>query len=677
MTDLLSHLRTVPFFKHTGQEQLLRIAKASRTRRCAAGETILREGEPADAFYLVVSGDVRVFTLKGDGEPIVLARLTDGGFFGEQAFSLSVSPRRTASAQALKATELLEIPRRVLLTLHAQNREMTELLEQQFSRYISDKMDKLTEGRGTLRFSGVEKQVRRLAKREVLYRQGAPARDVYLLSFGSVELRKHDQQLQCIGKTDLGVGEMFGNEVLADDRRYRASAVARQESEVIVMPAQRMGDYLAGLSSVFQPQQDQDGLGSFHFSGRTLQFRGQHEGLPTVVTLFLHTDGREVSCHRAVQADLLHVNTLGVKPERTVSYRVESALRQLFLADGFVVGLHETGQWDDTAALLDVIHQKTAVPDEQLRRFEATGHLGSGAENKAASEEILCQCMRVRLDAIENLIKREICSIKQISEKTGAATVCGGCRPAILEMLGNDVWTPCKVVQTIHHNENVRSFQLRPLSGGRVAFIPGQHIILRALIGQVPVRRSYTLTGRPGEKHFEVTIKREEKGLFSNWLFGQDAQDLLLHVSGPFGDHCLTDANTPVICLGAGIGITPFLAFCRDLAQKKSPREMCLDYSARGRENFVFAEELAQIAAQTGMALTFRDTQRDRRLDEDVLQRLLDRYPDSDIYLCGPARFEAGLLEVLRKLGVPGEKIHIERFVQASQPPEQAQKEVA
>jgi CRP-like cAMP-binding protein len=64
----------------------------------AAGETILGEGDYGDRMYVVESGAVQVWAKAFDGSDIVLARLEQGAYFGEQA----ILPR---SIQRLKRLE--------------------------------------------------------------------------------------------------------------------------------------------------------------------------------------------------------------------------------------------------------------------------------------------------------------------------------------------------------------------------------------------------------------------------------------------------------------------------------------------------------------------------------------------------------------------------------------------
>lgn len=92
-------------------------ANASRTdgqvRNFAAGDIILREGEPGDAAYLVLDGEVEVMLQDRDsGENRVIGNITAPGIFGEMAL-IDRSPR-LATVRARCQTSCLIITESVL-----------------------------------------------------------------------------------------------------------------------------------------------------------------------------------------------------------------------------------------------------------------------------------------------------------------------------------------------------------------------------------------------------------------------------------------------------------------------------------------------------------------------------------------------------------------------------------
>ncbi|MGH7045346.1 MAG: ATP-binding cassette domain-containing protein [Stellaceae bacterium] len=91
-------LRAVDLFRALTPIQLTNVAEKMTKRRFAAGETIIREGEPGEEFYLISDGEVDV--MRADHE---VARLGRGDFFGEVAL-ISGEPRNAT----VLATEPLD-----------------------------------------------------------------------------------------------------------------------------------------------------------------------------------------------------------------------------------------------------------------------------------------------------------------------------------------------------------------------------------------------------------------------------------------------------------------------------------------------------------------------------------------------------------------------------------------
>lgn len=78
-------LAAIPLFADLEEDRLKALAGQFVTERYKAGETVLREGQPGQRFFIIVRGKVAAVS-KGYGEkPIVLEVLEDGDHFGEIA----------------------------------------------------------------------------------------------------------------------------------------------------------------------------------------------------------------------------------------------------------------------------------------------------------------------------------------------------------------------------------------------------------------------------------------------------------------------------------------------------------------------------------------------------------------------------------------------------------------
>jgi predicted acylesterase/phospholipase RssA/CRP-like cAMP-binding protein len=84
------------------------IATQLTPRSVAGGEVLIREGDPADALYLIAEGRVRVTSRRDDGATQVLAELGRGEIVGEMA--LVTDEPRSATVTAVRDSLVLELP---------------------------------------------------------------------------------------------------------------------------------------------------------------------------------------------------------------------------------------------------------------------------------------------------------------------------------------------------------------------------------------------------------------------------------------------------------------------------------------------------------------------------------------------------------------------------------------
>ena len=107
MSDVVLHdalricefLRPIELFKTLTPRQLTDVAEKMSKRHYAAGETIIRKGDPGEEFFLVSDGEVEISRADRD-----VASLGPGNFFGEVAL-ISGEPRN-ATVVAQKAVDV-------------------------------------------------------------------------------------------------------------------------------------------------------------------------------------------------------------------------------------------------------------------------------------------------------------------------------------------------------------------------------------------------------------------------------------------------------------------------------------------------------------------------------------------------------------------------------------------
>jgi CRP-like cAMP-binding protein len=90
-----------------GAEQLRCLAEENIDRVYAAGEQVIRQGDPGGSLFVVMAGRVEVTAADAGGTPVKLALLGAGDYFGEM--SLMTGAPRVATVTAVQETRLLEV----------------------------------------------------------------------------------------------------------------------------------------------------------------------------------------------------------------------------------------------------------------------------------------------------------------------------------------------------------------------------------------------------------------------------------------------------------------------------------------------------------------------------------------------------------------------------------------
>ncbi|HEY8170033.1 MAG TPA: ATP-binding protein [Candidatus Limnocylindria bacterium] len=104
---IVERLRVTPLFGGLEDAELTRLAELGEVVDLAPGELLIREGELADALYVVLDGELEVTKLAGTSE-IPLALVGPGALQGEIA--ALEGGRRLASVRASGEAEVLRIP---------------------------------------------------------------------------------------------------------------------------------------------------------------------------------------------------------------------------------------------------------------------------------------------------------------------------------------------------------------------------------------------------------------------------------------------------------------------------------------------------------------------------------------------------------------------------------------
>ena len=114
-TDVEAVLKVTPVFRRLAAPDLHTIARAATVRQYQKGQVIFEQDSPADAFYTIASGRVKIFKMLPTGKDLILEIFGTGDPLG--AIAAYDGRPFPASAAALEDTVCVVIPRATFFRL--------------------------------------------------------------------------------------------------------------------------------------------------------------------------------------------------------------------------------------------------------------------------------------------------------------------------------------------------------------------------------------------------------------------------------------------------------------------------------------------------------------------------------------------------------------------------------
>ena len=205
---------------------------------------------------------------------------------------------------------------------------------------------------------------------------------------------------------------------------------------------------------------------------------------------------------------------------------------------------------------------------------------------------------------------------------------------------------------------------------------PGQFVTVRIpsdLCGSVA--RCYSLCSSPlaGERP-AITVKRTQGGYASSWILDHVVAGTVLDVLPPAGTFCPGSLEGDFLLFAAGSGITPVMSILKSALAAGRGR-VVLVYANRDERSVIFGSLLGQLAADSGGRLVVVHWL-DSLLGLPSVAALagLTRpyaalYTSGEAFICGPDPYLAAVRSALAGLGVPGQRVHVERFLSLAENP--------
>ncbi|WP_097460612.1 ferredoxin reductase family protein [Mangrovitalea sediminis] len=136
---------------------------------------------------------------------------------------------------------------------------------------------------------------------------------------------------------------------------------------------------------------------------------------------------------------------------------------------------------------------------------------------------------------------------------------------------------------------------------------------------------------------------------------------LPVSVEGPYGCFDFADGQPRQIWVGAGIGITPFVARLKQLAGAPDEKAIDLFHTTADFEQAAI-DKLKADAEAAGVHLHLLVDSKDGRLDGETIRKAVPDWSSASLWFCGPPGFGKALRDDFIRHGLPPDRFHQELF---------------
>lgn len=211
---------------------------------------------------------------------------------------------------------------------------------------------------------------------------------------------------------------------------------------------------------------------------------------------------------------------------------------------------------------------------------------------------------------------------------------------------------------------NILDLAMRPVNR-RMMYEPGTFVFLRVpeLKGHEKELHPFSLTSSPVDRDLRLSIRMV--GDFTRHLALLEAGKHL-EVYGPFGGftpHRFAHFRR-LVCIGSGIGITPFLGMLAFELSNRDFRRIWLYYVVRNDEDAVYDAEISEsyLSADSYIDYILWPTARRGRITAAAVASEVAPLDNYAVMLCGQLSFVSDLARQFRALGIPSDRIITEEF---------------
>ncbi len=366
--EIARRLKFLALFNACTPDELNKISLLSEIQFFNSGDVIIREGENAQALYIILEGQAKVFTKNKDGRVITLAQLEDDHYFGEQGYLNHAV--RTSSVKAITDMRVVKIHYESLDPILKKSDKLNQFLKKvdagkSFANLQSQLHWVDTYAKKEI-FSNSEKTtVKHFQPGEIIFQKGEPSQCVYFISSGTVilEFNQNKEHHLTINKNHI-----FGEIGVLNHKPRAATARAKSATALIVIPAEDFLNgikYSVGLRTLVQAFNQVYALPNH--PAVIEQFIGKFDNEDAIITRYKTISGKIAIGAKILDQDLCILQIADSSPDNTIYLNNGIASEQeIKLQENKIVSVKLSGPWNELDKLSDLLLNEKIINNTDL-----------------------------------------------------------------------------------------------------------------------------------------------------------------------------------------------------------------------------------------------------------------------------------------------------------------------
>lgn len=187
-----------------------------------------------------------------------------------------------------------------------------------------------------------------------------------------------------------------------------------------------------------------------------------------------------------------------------------------------------------------------------------------------------------------------------------------------------------------------------------------------------PVYRAYSMSSEPFSRNeIEMEIRYVPQGICTTYVHQQLKEGDTMTVNGPYGDFRLQNSQRDIVCIAGGSGMAPIKSILLDMKRRGIRRKVDYFFGAKSLRDLFLLDDMKALERELPgfrFVPALSEPAAEDRWDGEtgLITQVVDRHvqdaADKEAYLCGSPLMIDACIAVLKKKGMPDDRIFYDKF---------------